>query len=473
MQTLSPQFLLSQKLLQLTSLELRAEITAELNENPALELEEIPTCQFCSAPMAGSRCSNCGKKRTAEDDDETDEFIQRQMNDYDGDAAAYEAPYSESGDRPSFLDFYHEEGGFHDMLMNNFYASSYPADLRPLGECLIQAITEDGFLNIDMDTFVEDFSGREFEVTDEQVRDMIAVIQTLDPPGIGAPNARAALLIQLDMLEAEGSPSNALAKRIISDHFEDLGKNKLQKVSAETGASMADISRALDYIRRNLTPYPGRALIRKTPEAVFIPKPSIEIKYDGKELSYDILEMNDFKLKINSYYLDTYRNSKESGVTGAEMQHVREYFKRAKFFMDSVGSRRTTLEKIAGALIEEQTDFLIHGLPHFNGEVTQTSLAEKIGLHESTVSRAMSKKYVLIPSGDVLSFDFFFDASVRPKEYIRNFILKEDPDRPLADADLQKMLADKGIEMARRTVAKYREEMHVPSSYDRKRNKAG
>ena len=129
------------------------------------------------------------------------------------------------------------------------------------------------------------------------------------------------------------------------------------------------------------------------------------------------------------------------------------------------------MEKIAKALIEEQRDFLVHGLPHFNSDITQTKLAEKIGLHESTVSRAMSSKFVQVPSGEIFSFDFFFDSSVRPKEYIRNFISNEKPESPLSDSDLGALLEEKGIVLARRTVAKYREEAHIPSSYQRKRSK--
>lgn len=465
LQTISPQFILSQRILQLTTLELRNEILQELTENPALEMEEVLTCPHCQRPLEGSRCEHCGRKLNEEPEKTEEDFIREQVMDYDPDEAVYSGAVSNDEERPSFLDFYQTEGHFHDILLNNFYTADYPGDLRELGEYLIYSINDDGFLKMDRDHVRERFA-----VTDEQIDSVVRVIQTLDPPGIGAETPQQALLIQMNSLDAEGV-RHPLARKIISEHFELLGHNRLAEIAAAERVSIADVTRALDFIRRNLTPYPGRALIRDPAEPIQIARPSMEIKYNGKKLSFEILELNDFRLRINSYYADSYRKYRRGlrDVSSGEVQHIREYFKRARFFLDSIRSRRDTLEKIAQALIDEQTDFLIKGLPHFNSDITQTRLAEKIGLHESTVSRAMSQKFVRIPSGEILSFDFFFDSSVRPKEYIRYFIGGEDTERPLSDSDLQHLLENKGINLARRTVAKYREEMAIPSSYHRKR----
>lgn len=469
LQTISPQFILSQRILQMTTMELRNEIALELSENPALEMEEVMTCPFCQRRMDGRYCEHCGRKASEADEqkDTTEEFIERQIRDYDPDEAPYTARDTDDEERPTFLNYYSSQANLHDFLLNSFYTASYPKELRDLGEYLIYSINDDGFLKIDRDHIREKFG-----VSDEEIESVIKVIQTLDPPGVGAETPREALLLQFKALEAEGV-ENELAKTIISDYFEDLGKNRHHQIAAALKVSVADIQRALDFIRRNLTPYPGRALISSPAEPVHLARPSIAIKYNGKELSFEILEMNDFKLKINSYYTDMYQRQRDRTVnaSGQEIHHVREYFKRAKLFLDSISSRRDTMERIAQALIDEQRDFLIHGLPHFNSDITQTRLAEKINLHESTVSRAMSQKFVQIPSGDILSFDFFFDSSVRPKEYIRNFISREDAASPLSDNELQELLERKGITLARRTVAKYREEMNIQSSYSRKRAK--
>lgn len=621
LQTISPQLIQAQRLLQVTTLELRDEIVQEMSENPALEMEEIMTCPHCHRPMEGYRCEYCGQKPGSADA-ENEQFIEQQILDYDPDEAAYSGAMQggQDDDRPTFLDFYQQDGDFHEILLNNFYTLDFPAHWRWLGEYLIYTIDEDGYLRLDMDSlraqalfvieilkhepsveggyrtaqtgrlmqwhriwalkdmhplvkrimqsffeerFDADFddlrelaaalessperdvrafydavnrgqvrdllaflSGDEqgrwiaaaqaaatlepsraqalddclmelygdnleslitgareklipiLDSLDQQVEHFIGIIQTMDPPGIGARNPREALLIQLNSLTTRDNDWD-LAHRIIFERFEDLGKSRIPEIAAAFEVTAADVNRALDFIRRNLTPYPGHALIHRPAEPVQIAKPSIAFLYDGKKLSYEILELNDFRLRINPFYVDMYKKHQEgvAGLPRSDVQHVKEYFKRAKFFIDSIGMRRNTIEKIAKVLMNEQRDFLIHGLPHFNSELTQTKLAEKIAevsedhepLHESTVSRAMSGKFVQLPGGSIVSFAFFFDSSIRPKEYIRNFISAEDPEHPLSDSDLMEQLAAQGMELARRTVAKYREEMNIPSSFMRKR----
>lgn len=623
LQTISPQLIQAQRLLQVTALELRDEILQEMTENPALEMEEIMTCPHCHRPMDGARCEFCGKKPGSADD-ENEQFIEQQIMDYDMD----EAPYTgsmQSGqdeDRPTFLDFYQQGGDFHEILLNSFYTLDFPAQWRWLGEYLIYTIDEDGYLRMDMDALrshalfvteilrhepsteggyrtaqvgrlmqwhriwalkdmhplvkriIQSFFEERFDADlddimrftaalessperdvrafydavirgevqdaaaflaadaqgrwiaaaqaaadieparsqalnvflvelygdaldslirdareklipilenlDRQVEHFIGIIQTMDPPGIGARNPREALLIQMNSLTVRDQDWD-LALRVISEQFENLGKSKIPEIATALNVTTSDVNRALDYIRRNLTPYPGRALIHQSSEPVQLARPSIAFLYDGKKLFYEILELNDFRLRINPFYVDMYKKHLDgaSGLPRGDIQHVKEYFKRAKFFIDSIGTRRNTIEKIAKVLLREQRDFLINGLPHFNSELTQTKLAEKIAevsedhepLHESTVSRAMSGKFVQLPNGNIVSFAFFFDSSIRPKEYIRNFINGEDPEHPLSDSDLMEQLAAQGMELARRTVAKYREEMNIPSSFMRKRMK--
>jgi len=182
------------------------------------------------------------------------------------------------------------------------------------------------------------------------------------------------------------------------------------------------------------------------------------------------VELSDFRLKINRSYMDMYQSFRDGGgVSRGEIAHIRKYFQRAKFYQDSIERRRQTLDKIARALCEEQRDFLINGLPNFNSGLTRGKLALKIEVHESTVSRAMSGKFIQAPGGDILSFDFFFDSSIRPKEIIKNIIAHEAPDNPISDKQIGEILMEKGIDLARRTVAKYREELRIPSSYERRR----
>jgi len=469
--TVSPQFILSQRLLQMTTIELAQEITTELAENPALEIVEITTCPHCHRPMSGSRCEHCGNKQDLENE-RLEQFIQQQRMNYDSDEEYYESQSSgEDGDDVPLEQYAQRAGGFHDFLMTNFLATPYRPELRELAEYLIYSVDDDGFLSYELAELEEKFGAGA-----EDVEGIVEIIKTLEPAGVGAANAREALLIQIKVLSEEGL-GNETAERIILDHFEDLGKGRHDIIAKALGIEKSEVLAALDYIRRNLTPYPARAYSGRAAEMVELAKPAIAIKYDGSALSYEILEMSDFNLRVNKTYLDMYESGQtEEGRAGrSEMAHIKNYFRRAKFFIDSINQRRETMEKIAAALCEEQKEFLTIGLPHFNSELTQGRLADKIGLHESTVSRAMSGKYVIIPAlrgerdGKILSFDFFFDSSVRPKEYIRNIIAKEDPDDPISDGELRDRLAKQGIDIARRTVANYRNEMGIPSTYERRR----
>ncbi len=463
-QTLSPQFIQSQQLLQMPVIELVQEIQKELSENPALEIENIVTCPHCGRPMNGTRCEHCGRKDNLEEE-QTEQFIQQRIMEYDGDSAPYEGPIGEREDATSFTSFTSRETSFRDYLTLNFLASEYPEGTKELGEFLVHSISEDGFLTYD-ETAIADM----FETTPEVIDEVVKVIQTLEPAGVGARDAREALLIQLNVLAEEGKGCE-LAERIIDQHFENLGKNRYERIATELEVPVSRVRETLDFIRRNLNPYPGRAYMGRSTDAVQLAKPAIEIRYDGKALSYEVLELADFRLRINSTYLDMYRSYKQGNteITRKDMSHVREYFRRAKFYQDSIEQRKQTLDKIAKAICEEQAEFLIKGLPNFNTELTQGRLAEKIELHESTVSRAMSGKFIRVPSGEIFSFDFFFDSSIRPKEYIKNLIFNEDAKKPISDNRIRDILLEKGIKLARRTVAKYREELRIPSSYERRR----
>lgn len=468
-QTISPQFILSQRLLQLPSMELVQELRTELAENPALELVEVETCPHCDRPMEGDRCEYCGKKTDLEDE-KLEQFIQQKSMEYDREEAFYDEPAGAGEEDPpeDWMQYAQRAGSFHDYLISNFLSTGYPKELRELGEYLIYSIDDNGFLKCDMEELKEKFG-----TSEEKVKEIVKIIQTLDPTGVGAENASGALLIQLRALTEEGKGS-PLAERIIAEHFEDLGKGRYERIAEALQAPVSKVMETLQYIRRNLNPYPARAYMSdmsRTPEPVTLARPSIVVKYDGNDLTYEVLELSGFQLRINPAYLDVYENylSGAANAGRAEIARIRGYFRRAKFFIDSVGQRKQTLEKIAQALCEEQREFLINGLPHFNDALTQGRLAEKIGLHESTVSRAMSGKFVQVPGDEILSFDFFFDSSVRPKEYIRNIVAGEAPENPVPDSELRDRLIEKGIDIARRTIAKYREDMGIPSSYDRRR----
>ncbi|MEW5946470.1 MAG: hypothetical protein AB1742_09750 [bacterium] len=464
---ITPQLLLAQRLLQLPTIELRNEILREINENPALELDEVPTCVFCHRPIPDgeTRCPECGRREPSQEDKELDRFMELHTSDYDWEDARQRS-YYDGDERSHFPDFISAGGSFHDYLLHNFHTLNYPKELEELGEYLVYSINDDGLLEFDPADARERFG-----VSDEQIATMISIIQTLEPAGVGARNPREALLIQLAALEQEGK-TDPHARRVIAECFDRLGKNRLEDVSACLGIQAGEVRKSLDFIRANLNPYPGRAYVHAAAGGVEFVRPSIVIKYNGKKLTYEVLDLADFRLKINPHYGELYARQKngDAVMDRDEAAHVKEYIRRAKSFLDGINIRRQTLEKIAAALCQQQRDFLINGLPSFNDSLTQSRLASLISVHESTVSRAMSGKFVRVPSGETLSFDFFFDSSVRPKEYMRNFILNENPENPLTDTETGRLLREKGFKLARRTIAKYREELRIPSSFQRRRS---
>ncbi|MFH1539489.1 MAG: hypothetical protein ABIH66_11055 [bacterium] len=462
--TITPQMLLAQKLLQMPILELRDEILTELSENPALEVEEVIVCPFCRRPMKGERCTECGKKESTTEEEELNRFLEKHTQDTEWEDVHY-GGHSDD-ERSHFPEYISSESGFHDFLLHTFRTMESSEELRELGEYLIYCIDEDGLLKFD-----REHAREKFEIDDGQLDRMIEILQGMEPTGVAAGSPREALLIQLDALEKDGKTIPAGARRIVTDYLTELGKSKLEEIAGALGISVKDVDKVKDFIQRNLNPYPGRAFLQQTPpDAMFI-RPSIIIKYNGKELIWEVLELSDFRLRMNTQYVDLYRRQQKGDVKleRGETDHLRDYVRRAKTFMDGISMRRQTLENIAQALCDQQRDFLIHGLPNFNDGLTQSRLAAIISVHESTVSRAMSGKYVQIPSLDVVSFNFFFDSSLRPKEYIRNIIEKEDLKKPYTDAELNRLLQEKGIRLARRTVAKYREELNFPSSFERRR----
>ncbi|MEW6201072.1 MAG: RNA polymerase factor sigma-54 [bacterium] len=460
--TITPQLILAQRLLQLPTLELRMEIHNELIENPALELEEIDVCPFCFRPIENERCENCGRHEISPAEEEINHFLKSHMSECDWEETRYGSDEEEHG---RYTDFIHRDGSLQDFLLYNFYTQDYPKGHKRLGEYLIYSIDDDGLLHYDMEDVKERFG-----VDEGQIEEIVSILQGLEPPGVAARSPQEALLIQLRILALEGK-SDPHAEQIIREHLEELGKNKLEEIAEGLDVTIEEVECSLSFIRRNLNPYPGRSYHERSPTNADSIRPSMAIKHNGRDLTYEVLELADLRLRINPQYAELYQRHCEGDILMPrdEAEHIREYCRRAKFFLDSINSRRHTLEKIAEALCEQQRDFLIQGLPNFNDTLTQSRLAELISLHESTVSRAMSGKYVQLPSGDVVSFDFFFDSSVRPKEYIRNIVAREDTEHPLADAEICEYMKQKGFNLARRTVAKYREELNIPPSFQRRR----
>jgi RNA polymerase sigma-54 factor len=334
-----------------------------------------------------------------------------------------------------------------------------PEEDHPIAEYLVGSLDEDGYLQVDVAEVAE-----ECGATVERVQHVLARLQTLDPVGIGARDLRECLLIQLDYLEHEEGLTHPLAREIVLFHLPEMAERRYQQIARALNAPVAAVTEACEFIRRELNPYPSRqgesfrpgSGERRTARVL----PDIIIARGEHGFEVDVVESQKFELQISPTYRDLLERMEKDPEQFAaeEREHVRHHVSRARLFLDSVRQRRETMRRIAECLVDEQRDFLERGVRSIK-PLTRAAVAEKLGLHESTVSRATAKKYAMLPDRRVIPLSDFFTPSLGPKDVIREIIASES--QPLTDAEIASRLRERGIVIARRTVAKYRAEMGI------------
>jgi RNA polymerase sigma-54 factor len=349
-----------------------------------------------------------------------------------------------------------------------------PAADYDIAEYLVGSLNSHGYLTVG----VKDV-GRALEVPEWRVEDVLDVLQSLDPPGVGARDLRECLVIQLREFEHRGE-APPIARKLLEGYLPELGEHHFAEIARELGVTTTAVKQAWRFIRANLNPYPAHAFesadlpdqgVAERDERSVLVRPDVVLRKTDTGYEAEVVEQRRFRFDVNGMYSDLYRRSRSSapgkrvGLTDPERQHVREYASRARFFIDCVRQRWETLQVIADALIVFQRDFLDHGVRHLR-PLTRGELAEHVGLHESTVSRATAGKYVLLPSGRTVSFDDFFDGSLAAKDMLRELIESENRAKPYSDEDLAALMCERGLPLARRTVAKYREALGIlPSRF--------
>jgi RNA polymerase sigma-54 factor len=283
-------------------------------------------------------------------------------------------------------------------------------------------------------------------------------------------------MIQMQHLEEIGEEVPPHVRDIVSDHFREMGEHKFGDVAQALHITRDEVQAALDYIAGNLNPHPAQGFAAG-PDGTSIGgrevglRPDVIItKSENGQYEVEVIESRRFSLRVNPVYrqlIAQLQAARKDGSTSTvpmnddDRQHIREYVTRAKFFIDNINQRRQTILRITEVIVECQHDFLEHGIQSLR-PLTRAEVGERIGMHESTVSRATAGKFVLLPSGQVVPFAMFFTASLGTKDVIKGIIEAEDEGRPFSDQEIVEKLADKhGIKLARRTVAKYREELKI------------
>jgi RNA polymerase sigma-54 factor len=442
----TPKQIAANAILAMSSVELTEAIAAELEENPALEMQEQSTCPICGSTITGSHCTECLPKNAAGSAPEG----------LDGGVGEWSIR-----DEPDDLDpIARAEADFTlqehlDWTMR----ALLPARLHAVAEYAIGALDENGFL-----TESDHAIAVATNVTPEDVAAVREAMLGIEPIGVGSRNVQESLLAQIAFLEelAEAEVP-AIAAAIVRDHLSDLGERRFGAIASALGVTQDDVIAAWEFVKVNLHPYPTSAFsaaVGPGPEGRTIIRPDVLIRAVDGELQVEVVESRRFALRVDPTYARLSAGMRSADATERERQHVREYVGRARFFIDNVNRRRATLQRIAECLVERQQDYLMHGVQHLV-PLTRAEVGGLIGMHESTVSRATAEKYVMLPTGEVVPFGHFFTASLGVKDQIRKMIEAEEAQQPLSDQEIADHLAAEGVAIARRTVAKYRDELQL------------
>ena len=450
-------------MLQLSMPELEAEINAAVESNPLLEWDESPPLSAAeSEPGAGSEgdaSANDGPDH--HDDANWDEHREtawgeggRGGGDGDGDGDASErVAQSET---------------LRDHLSWQLHLNHLSPRELAIGEALVDAIEDDGYLREPLSALVEALAP-DIHCDEAEVAAVLRRVQALDPTGVGARDLGECLLLQLDALSAD-TPGRDLALRAVATLIERLPKLGEAGLAETLGCSSDEAATALQLIR-SLDPRPG-SRIGGMPQDTYV-VPDCSISRQGGVWRVSLSRGRHDSLVIHRGYEQMLQHA-----AGADAGYLRGRLQEARWLLKNIEARGETLLKVMHCLVREQSGFLEFG-PKALRPLTLREVASQIGMHESTVSRAVARKYVHTPRGTIPLRAFFASgidtggggeaSSTAIQDMIRRLVDAEDPRKPLSDARLAERLKDSGVPVARRTVAKYREALNIPSSHDRVR----
>ena len=374
----------------------------------------------------------------------------------------YKSPASESVEKPSFETFLSAPVTLTDHLHSQLSVSVLSEELREAAESIIGNLDEDGYLSASLEE-IASLGEHKLEVVQEALK----VVQSLDPAGVGARNLRECMLLQIESQNGRGS----VAWLIVHNHLRLLETRQFRELAKVLGRPAEHVELAVAMIRR-LNPRPG---LRYSGPGARVVEPDVYFTKDGDDY---IIQMNDDdvpQLRLNAQYrrmLD-----RENGATKEVRDYVRERYTSAIQLMKNIEQRKQTILRVCQAIVRRQGAFLSNGLDHLKPMMIK-EVAEEVGVHPSTVSRAVANKYVHTPQG-VFELRYFFSEAVQGpsgsgtpllllKRKVKKMIEDEDPTRPLTDEQITALLQSQGINVTRRTVAKYREDMKIPSTHQRR-----
>ena len=458
-QKIDPKLIMANNILQLSSMELQQAIEQELAENPALEVPDEDPCENCDQPK--TLCIDCP-------------FHKEPVSSEDIDLSIYEIEQpidfaSDADDESDFIANIRAEITLQDHL-NAATRGVLPEEQWPIGEYIISNINDSGYL----EGMVEEFAA-DLDKDPDEVESVLRVIQTLDPPGIGARDIQECLRIQLERM-CEDEQGNPIALAIVRDFWQEMLSGKIGRIARRLRVSAKDIFAAIEFVRKQLNPYPGNSFRppfqNQGDSHGAAVRPDVIVRRTAAGYEIEVVGHDQIYVCLNPTYRAMYEEIKNGGGTDyskEDRRHITEFVERADLFMRNLNQRRRTLRNITRSIIEFQQGYLETGSKAFLRPLTRTKIARVVKMHESTVSRATASKYIQLPSEEVMPFEFFFDGSVSVKDLIGELIHLEDKSSPLSDQQIADMLVQRGFNVARRTVVKYREAQKILSSRQRRR----
>ena len=469
--SLTPQLQQAIRLLQLSSLELEQEIQLQLDSNPLLEqIEEQDEHSVESLEALNEEHSEKELSESLNADHLPDELA------VDTDWDDIYTHQSTAMERPEFEEREDNRQGHVSLkqhMLGQINLLHFSAVDKLIAYCLVDALDEKGFLDADLaeiNLSVQHLLAQMdyvAEVEDDEIMAVLKSIQRLDPIGIGARNLAECLFIQIDALPLQ-TPFRAEALLLLK-HYELFIRNDLNKLLKQTGLNFKQLQATVELLK-TLKAHPGaefeyKELDYQIPDVVVAKKNNAW----HVQLNPDVIP----KLRVNAFYAGMIKRADQS----QDNQYLRNQMLEAKNFIKSIDERHKTLLKVASCIVQHQREFLEIGLEGMKPLVLR-EVAEEVELHESTISRVTSNKYLLTPRG-LFELKYFFSSHVGTtaggeasstaiRAKIKKLIAEENPRKPLSDSRITELLKQDGIEVARRTVAKYRESLHIASSSDRK-----
>lgn len=475
LQRLSPQQILLMKLLQIPSIALEQRIKQEIEENPALEDVNDP------------EMSTDLEENTSDVEPDPVDELERERDDFDI------TEYLDDDDIPAYRlnagntsadDEHHEVPyasgtSFHEMLISQLGLRVLDERQIKMASYIIGNIDDSGYLNRDLSAMVDDLAFTQNIITDvRELYNMLKIVQEFDPPGVGARDLRECLLIQLR--RKDHTLPVELALELVENFFDELTKKHYDKITKKTKVSEADLRDAINEILK-LNPKPGNAVDEGIRSSQYI-MPDFFIYSRDEELELQLNSRNMPELRLSRNYVDmleTYAENKSKSNTQREaVMFIKQKIDSAKWFIDAIKQRQHTLFVTMSAIMDYQQEYFLTGDETKLKPMILKDIAEMVGLDISTISRVANSKYAQTPYGTYLLKSFFSESmqtdtgeevSTREiKKILSDCIAAEEKGKPLTDEQLTEILKEKGYNIARRTVAKYREQLSIPVARLRK-----